>query len=180
MYQERRLEPRPWVDYSERLFATLTRHRDLSGPWDDEPDEVLWTDETTGYLCQTRRGGMGNWCGYVCVPREHPYHGMSHEELEDEIVVHGGLTWSASFYEEGDWWFGFDCAHYMDSYPAKVAIDSITGIPDQGEVYRDLAYVKSQCAVLAAQLEALGRGALKRRGGLEMYDQEVLTPEGES
>lgn len=43
-----------------------------AGPWLDEPDEVSWLDEATGYPCLVRRNDMGNLCGYVDVWPNHP------------------------------------------------------------------------------------------------------------
>lgn len=53
------------------------------------------------------------------------------------------------------WWFGFDCAHAGDRMPGmEAALRSIGGrsLPHCGDVYRDLAYVKAECASLARQL----------------------------
>jgi hypothetical protein len=45
------------------------------------------------------------------------------------------------------WWFGFDCAHSGDLVPG---MPLYTGLA--GGVYRDQAYVRGECAKLAAQL----------------------------
>ncbi len=102
-----------------------------SGPWDGEPDKVLWRDEATGLHCIARRGGIGAWCGYVAVEPGHPAHGLSsdqvHERLPD-LSVHGGLTFAEGCHDTGEqdaichpadddkpvWWLGFDCAHSED------------------------------------------------------------------
>lgn len=68
--------------------------------------------------------------GYVAVPKTHPWFGKSYVgEIENQIEVHGGITFSGKFpisndlimIEEGDklpednWVFGFDTAHYGDN-----------------------------------------------------------------
>lgn len=132
------------------------------GPWMDEPDHVQWQDEATGLPCLAHRNKFsGNWCGYVGVAEGHPYFEQSYEELD--ASVHGGLTFAdfcAENTPEGEgichvpgegepekvWWFGFDCAHLYDLSPG-------TKMPIfDGEVYRNLNYVKEECQRLAAQL----------------------------
>lgn len=63
--------------------------------------------------------------------------------------VHGGITYSAQ--EDDGYWYGFDCAHCDDLCPAsRYAFE----FGERGE-YRDIEYVKGECASLAAQLHRL-------------------------
>ena len=60
----------------------------------------------------------GHRCGYVRVPPGHPLHSKSYET--PDVDVHGGLTFAeiepCTEHEDGQgWWFGFDCAHFMDA-----------------------------------------------------------------
>ncbi len=48
------------------------------GPWQDEPDELTWTDESTGYKCHIRRTWMGSLCGYVGLSEGHRLYGKSY------------------------------------------------------------------------------------------------------
>src|SRR5258707_18375 len=74
-----------WHFPNATTFETITRSRDEgpygadawpTGPWDAEPfNKVVWVDPATGLDCMLIRGGMGAWCGYVGVPKEHPWHG---------------------------------------------------------------------------------------------------------
>ncbi len=67
--------------------------------------------------------GWGN--GYVSVPKGHPWHGKSYDDLmyDYDIDIHGGLTfaqtspnWSEEHgFNEEDWVIGFDTAHWGDS-----------------------------------------------------------------
>lgn len=147
------------------------------GGWQDEPDKVQWADEATGLVClAVRNEQIGNWCGYVGVPFGHPDHERHYDDVKAE--AHGGLTFSG-FCQEDDlrgrergichipepgqperiWWLGFDCAHLWDYTPGAEAFFRSIGHPrerDPKDIYRDLAYVRAECANLARQL---ARGA---------------------
>jgi hypothetical protein len=85
------------------------------------------------------------------------------------IEAHGGLTYSDAcqgpICHEGKpgaphppmWWFGFDCAHYMDLTPAMIPLRKRMGhsLREDSESYRDLAYVRAQTERLAQQLAAV-------------------------
>lgn len=138
------------------------------GPWDAEPDKMQWTDEATGLPCLVHRNRhSGALCGYVGVTEEHAWFAISHDDVPfGGTDAHGGLTYSdfckptlggdgsgpgiCHVPEPGDpeiWWFGFDCAHAFDLMPGLQ-------LPpfDDADEYRDLAYVRAECARLAAQL----------------------------
>lgn len=155
------------------------------GPWDCEPDKVQWIDAATGLDCLIVRNPLGALCGYVGLPPGHPFHGVDYDQCtradctvdrtvewcpehspNAAVEVHGGLTF-ADFCRESDkgeafgichvpfpgrpahvWWLGFDCAHGGDLTPRL-------GLSFPGDEYRDLAYVKAQCATLARQLAAV-------------------------
>ncbi len=53
-----------------------------AGPWVTEPDRVEWQNEETGYWCLANRNWRitGSWCGYVAVPKDHPYFGKIDRE----------------------------------------------------------------------------------------------------
>jgi hypothetical protein len=157
-----------------------------AGAWSNEPDELSWVDEKTGYACHMRRNHSGAWCGYVEIPQGHPLHGVSYGDtlpeslaaLKDVVMegpqgkrgvmdvfclalggdftagvlfnVHGGVTYSGEAYwlEGGPGhWYGFDCSHCDDVSPALLRYGLEPG------AYRDLEYVKAECASLAKQLK---------------------------
>jgi len=154
------------------------------GPWVNEPDKVQWQDEATSLPCLIVRAPVtGALCGYVGVPPSHPLYQKEYSDAENEVSVHGGLTFSGKCMEDGDeesvichkvedgeddnvWWLGFDCAHAFDLAPRinmtrlqfakteeqKEALAKYTN----GLHYRDIAYVKDQCADLAKQLKEIG------------------------
>ena len=148
------------------------------GPWDDEPDKVVWVDQATGLDCMAHRNGSGAWCGYVGVPEGHRAYERGYDDVP--AVVHGGLTFAGGCQETGDpahgichipqegrpaevWWLGFDCAHFQDKMPAMEArLKALRAKDlvwparpdalDEFEQYRDLGYVMAECESLALQL----------------------------
>lgn len=154
------------------------------GPWDSEPDKVQWRDETTGLPCLIVRNRLGTLCGYVGVSKDHPFYRVDYNKCPKNecaekycghdpacvLRVHGGLTFSdvcqpvhpgeesehriCHVVEDGEddnvWWLGFDTGHYHDLVPG-MSYGSWDGI------YRDIAYVTSECADLAAQLAEIQR-----------------------
>ena len=142
-----------------------------NGPWQDEPDKEQWQNAATGLPCLLKRNPeTGALCGYVGIDPEHPMHGWDYDALPFD--VHGGLTFSdgcqtgppgETVYhipEAGEpdnvWWIGFDCAHADDLMPGTVAIlaDLSPPMADRlgDETYRDVAFVKAECAMLAKQI----------------------------
>lgn len=90
-----------------------------AGPWDDEPDKVVWIDPVTGLDCLIHRNRMGGLCGYVGIGPEHPFSGIayggcatradceggwtddeSHVSPERVLEVHGGITFSSFCVED--------------------------------------------------------------------------------
>ena len=66
--------------------------------------------------------------------------GMDEDTARLDLLFfcHGGLT-----YGSGKGWFGFDCTHagdWMPKYP-----------PHEGDIYRDINYVRAECTRLARQ-----------------------------
>lgn len=116
------------------------------GPWQDEPDEASWTDESTGLPCRALRNGAGAWCGYVGVPPTHEFYRVYYSDIP-YLPVHGGLTYS-DFKGNETWWLGFDCGHYCDYVPHPDLCKFSGGIQN----YRTLEFVKAECSRLAQSL----------------------------
>ena len=110
--------------------------------------------------------GLGYLCGYVRIPEGHPYYG--NEECDLDVVVHGGITFTAYCEEDSPWgagyWIGFDCAHCYDAPDPKEMdaemLQSIKYMTDFEEAMnigipqrkiRSTGYVASECRNLAAQ-----------------------------
>lgn len=148
-------------------YRTQDKSKWPRGEWDDEPDKIQWQDGETGYPCLIHRNpGIGNLCGYVGLSPGHPFYEKAYSEGPEDHA-HGGLTYSdfcqdvkceeegvCHVVEEGEeekiWWLGFDCHHCWDFAPGMSAYSS----PDQ--TYKNVAYVKAECAQLAKDLKVKG------------------------
>jgi hypothetical protein len=127
-------------------MSKIDKTRWGDGPWMNEPDELEWTDNATGLSCRIRRGPLGNLWGYVGVDRGHPAYGTDRDD--PDLSVHGGVTFSGEIRPGEKWWIGFDCAHLGDFVPGGLFHMELH------ERYREIEYVKAQCASLASQLAA--------------------------
>lgn len=135
-------------------------------PWRDEPNRVAWRDPATGLQCLIlRHMVMGHLNGYVRVPRDHAMHGMRKHRQVGRLRVHGGITFTGCLggraMKRGHW-FGFDCGHAFDLVPGMLELrkrlppDLDAFLFMRPEVYRDINYVRGECADLAAQLARKG------------------------
>lgn len=116
----------------------------MTEEWRTEPPAADWVDTNTGLRCRARRNSVGAWCGYLALPVGHPWT----EDAPDDVKVHGALNIQGRHTDTGDTlWIGFDCAHIGDFRPYE------SDNPPNA-VYRTLAYVKQECAALAAQVVA--------------------------
>lgn len=124
------------------------------GPWQNEPDFLRWQDYATGLWCVVRRAlSTGALCGYVALPKGHPFRRMSGLELP--VEAHGGVTYSEQM--GADFYIGFDCAHYQDLMPylrAQLSRTGFTGQVLELGSYRDLEFAIRQCERVAAQVRA--------------------------
>ena len=153
-------------------WRTIDKSEWGPGPWQDEPDKRQWTDPATELPCLiNRHPEWGHWCGYVGVPRGHPWYEIDAEEISAE--AHGGLNFSAkctgdetsgvchlvALGEDDDvWWLGFDCGHWLDKQPGyetyvRKISDHLVVDGDErvGFSYRHLAYVIAEVTNLARQ-----------------------------
>lgn len=131
------------------------------GPWMDEPDKAQWIAH--GLDCLIVRGPAGALCGYVGVPKSHPYFEKDYNDVPTECA-HGGLTFAAKCEPNANeakhichrhdiaanaevFWFGFDCAHSGDLSPLYS--------PHWGEnIYRNFDYVKNCVEGMAEEFAA--------------------------
>lgn len=127
--------------------------------------------EHCGLRCVCVLQNMGHRCGYVGVDESHPLYGEDYDhEAVSNLDVHGGVTYSNGdgYYpiESDLWWFGFDCAHYMDLNDNEAYLRHFPHLREMIEtrmqidkklkfdhgVVRTLEYVENQCKKLAEQL----------------------------
>ena len=138
-------------------------------PWEYEPDLYKWTYR--GIECMADRNlTHGAWCGYVDVPREiwDKFMGLSLDltnELDDQINVHGGVTYSENILDKDAHRIGFDCTHGGDLMPKVTA--SLRGYSitlgdsetiNTYDTYRDLAFVIAECESMVDQILAVTGG----------------------
>ena len=152
-------------------YEVLTGLRFAEGPWSDEPDKKQWSDPETGLPCLIVRNNLGALCGYVGVPSQHPYYGISGEDLE--LDVHGGITFTRKCNESADpsvgichlvepgeddnvWWIGFDCCHCNDLTPSILSVrEKLPRITFLDETYKNIEFVEAEVTRLAQQLATL-------------------------
>ncbi len=96
-----------------------------------------WTHKNLKCRIILNISGTTQWyCAYVGIPKNHKLWGNSYEELESDIDVHGGITFSEQgsntpsdiercqrirWPYEDIWWLGFDFAHGGD-YTGKSSL----------------------------------------------------------
>lgn len=113
-----------------------------------EPDREEF--EHAGFKCLIlRHPQLRHLCGYVGIPKTHPYYGKANDEIP-YLQVHGGITWSqkgnGKQWNKKFLWIGFDCAHAEDLSPRS-------GLNRPFEIYRDIRYVRREVKSLAEQLK---------------------------
>ena len=142
------------------------------GPWKDEPDELRWVDEETGYECYIRRNNMvgGILLGYVVLPEGHPLYDVDTLDANEILDVHGGITCHGKFpwLEDDKMYIGFDYGHVWDrtlfeflhllnQFYTKNNMPEIPDVPwlSNEDQYRDINFVKSECINLAKQVKEI-------------------------
>ena len=93
--------------------------------------------------------GFTTWyCGYAVIPEDHQFYGLDYEEVEEDIDVHGGLTFSGEFEDVDGFLLGFDCNHAWDD----------PGVQDE-------EYTLSECKKLVDQLIEIDKKEWKKNIG---------------
>jgi hypothetical protein len=99
------------------------------GEWVDEADFCEFIHK--GYHCMILRNAawdghkkdilsLGNLCGYITIPKDHPWYGVDFfKEGRPDVDVHGGITFNEGD-DEGHFWIGFDCGHSGDVVPSNI------------------------------------------------------------
>lgn len=123
--------------------------------------------EYKGYTCLIIAQSMGYRCGYVIIPTSHEYHMVHYNDIDADIMVYGGLTYSnmgvSNVYPD-EWVLGFDCGHWGDGKDIDIirelasprmvehALES-QGMFGFGEPAKTKKYVRSEIMHLVDQLE---------------------------
>lgn len=163
----------------ERSWTTVDKAEWGPGPWQDEPDQVVWVDEATDLDCMIRRGPPGGLCGYVGVPRTHPWYGAHYAALHPDVPF--DLSWGAACDESNGichepepgrehdlWWLGFahggtwDLCPRFDAYMRELCARKpelgpypweFSGTPPR--TYKHLDYVRAEVRDLAQAAAAV-------------------------
>lgn len=112
------------------------------------------TFEYRGYKCVIKRmmnmGGHLN--GYVRIPKGHRFYDKDYDDIP--IECHGGLTFTGDLEEDGDFYIGFDTAHYMDYMPfMQMSLSRhLRSSIHEAEHYRDIDYVRNECKEIVDQI----------------------------
>ena len=122
------------------------------------------TDE--GYKATVIFHDIGHRCGYVSIPLTHKaanlsyYNSSSTNEVQkyinDNILVHGGLTYSEK--EDEYYTYGFDCVHSFDRTDyesiSNYGFDNRIAVPTNIShgIIRTLKYCIDECNSLSKQL----------------------------
>jgi len=130
------------------------------------PDALLAKGIHEGYEWEVTSNRIGFRCGYVRVPRGHPWHGKGCDDARtadgDWPDVHGGLTFAAADTdcgkggEDSAWWLGFDCAHGGDAPdPDLAGYDTHLAVMQKYGTIKTTEYVAAECRKLAEQAAAV-------------------------
>jgi hypothetical protein len=120
----------------------------------NRPDAVLAEGSHAGYQWAVVHNGMGHRCGYVRVPKGHPWHGKGYDDIN--VEVHGGLTFAEPDKpcdKEGAddaYWVGFDCAHGGDAPDPQLPAEYRMRTRGDDTV-KTQAYVEAECRSLCEQ-----------------------------
>lgn len=147
-------------------------------PWKTEPDFRDWN--VKGYhLIVVRHPSLGHLNGYVGVKITHPLYLKHYDHNQaDDIMVHGGLTFSdtgwsmqhlSAKFKKSLWYFGFDTAHAGDFVPKLHELLSEVrknnpGMPKpffELNDYKNFSYVSAEVEYLCCQLQQIAKDGPK-------------------
>lgn len=78
------------------------------------------TFEYLDYECRIVFRDWGGRCGYIKIPKDHPFYYKDEDFCNRFVDCHGGLTFSGIFLDgeisTNGWWVGFDCGHCDDEF----------------------------------------------------------------
>lgn len=112
------------------------------------PESVLAKGNHLGFEWRVCENGNGHRCGYVEIPKGHPFYGKGYDE--SDLYVHGGITYADRGVGTNSWWLGFDCAHSGDAQDPSLPGYAPSRFPAYG-VIRTTEYVQEECEGLCRQ-----------------------------
>lgn len=147
--------------------------KNIHGEWDKEVDRFEWAEGD--FIGLALRNQMMGWCGYVGIRPSHPLFGKDYNEIEADLRVHGGISYSEGCAgvichvpppgtPDNLWWLGFDCGHSGDLMPGMLEVEQLVpGLGKLGDIwpvkraYRNLDFVKREIKGLMRQLGKIKR-----------------------
>ncbi len=122
---------------------------------------------------------LAHRCGYVRIPKGHPWHGITDQLLQfgkwgdngyivkpAGIDVHGGLTFSDTDTSDSSWWVGFDCNHSFDMPDPELPGFQPSMLQFHSNNPKDICsqeYVESECQSLCKQAKQAQSKAHRKR-----------------
>jgi hypothetical protein len=143
---------------SSTVNLPIDRRVWIPGPWDDEGDYGRWVNPETGYTIIVKRIPNGVLCGYVGVPDGHPLYKTDYMDSDFHVPnVHGGVTFTGEWDDDGLFYIGFDCGQMYDSSPQMISmLDFALREHEAGKtIYRDWDYVCLEADELARNLKEI-------------------------
>lgn len=141
------------------------------GEWVEELDAFRY--EYKGYECLVLRICRkesytkeehyfgGHLCGYVVIPKNHPFYALDFTEIKIEIDCHGGITFSEC---NDTHLIGFDCAHSGDYVPSTEKLRGRSNISKLffNPTYKNFYFCMNECFSIVDQLSANDPNLIKR------------------
>lgn len=110
---------------------------------------ILLEGTHMGFPFIVTHNGGGFRCGYILIPKSHPWYGVDYDNIQAE--VHGGLTF-ADAEAGGTWRIGFDCAHLYDAQDPSLPFSRGLEVKNSSHTtIKDTDFVKAECENLCEQ-----------------------------
>ena len=122
--------------------------------------DILAQGETAGYQWIVMRNNMGYRCGYIRIPIDHPWAEIDRKELDNYVVVHGGVTFVDDDTEDRAFWLGFDCGHAGDARDPELPNKGVANLWElqlHGTV-RTQEYAERECTRVCLQAKEAESG----------------------
>lgn len=149
----------------------MKRISKASSPEIDLPNfkknNLLSVGSHLGLQYVVQHNNLGYRCGYVRIPKQHPWFDKNNYE-EIDVDCHGGLTYSDYTKDKKALWIGFDCGHAGDLVDERLLDDSdperknfaraMARLAAGYETIKDTEYVEKECKRICKQASKAVKG----------------------
>ncbi len=126
------------------------------------------TFEYLGYECKIIFRDWGGRCGYIKIPKDHPFYNESYDFCNQFVDCHGSLTYAGILLNDEEStngsWVGFDCGHCDDGLDIEASKKYFPDVHsdgwyetwnrlNEGSVVRTKEFCEEELKRLALQLE---------------------------